>query len=311
MPAFPHIWLDRLFIRLASKSVRSGFFHPSQIPEAERILHGDLVPSDPPDIQWSPAPGPFTLPAPVLHGGAANHRLHGAFHPAPGGWEGRPTVLLVHGWNGEWQYAWSLPRLARLLNQAGFNALRILLPLHGPRKPAGPGLVRNFISDDFASTLGALRQALGEILGWIDRLRRCGSGPICLWGYSLGAWLAGRIATASPFPAAVVLATPVFDMATAIEELEFCAPIRSALRQRPLDLSGLDLARHTPLLPPGRILILRGHQDQFAPVESLLQLQKAWGGPAIQTSQGGHITLLLSKPAHQAAIAWLRQTLPG
>lgn len=310
MPAFPHVWLDRFFIRVASKSVRAGFFDAAQIPEAERLLQAGLLPAEPPWMAWAPQPGPFTLPSPLPGGGAANHLVHGEFHPAPGGWEGRPTALLIHGWNGEWQYQWFFPRLARWLNAAGFNALRFLLPLHGRRKPSEPGAVRNFISDDLASNLGAARQALAEVAGLAALLRREGSGPVCLWGYSLGAWLAGLSATSAHPPAAALLATPVCDMAVAIQELEFCAPIRAALRQRPLDLSTLSLERHTPRIPPSHILMVRGRQDQFASLESLLSLQRAWGGPEIHTSQGGHISLLFRKAPRQAAIQWLRNTLP-
>jgi len=309
MPAFPHVWLDRFFIRVASKSVRAGFFDEAQIPEAERLLSAGLLPAEPPPMAWDHKPGPFALPSPLPRGGAANHTIHGEFHPAPGGWEGKPTALLIHGWNGEWQYQWFFPRLARWLNAAGFNALRFLLPLHGRRKPSEPGAIRNFISDDLASTLHAARQALAEIAGWTALLRRQGSGPACLWGYSLGAWLAGLAATSATPPDAAILATPVCDMAAAIQELEFCAPIRSALRQRPLDLTPLSLERHTPRIPPSRILMFRGLQDQFAPIESLQSLQRAWGGPEIQSSQGGHISLLFGQAPHQAAIEWLRNAL--
>lgn len=238
-----------------------------------------------------------------------NDVVHGRLFQVEKDWARQPLVVLVHGWNAELHYLYILPRLARSLNRAGFNAALIELPFHMHRRPLEENGMRDFISDDLPGMLNATRQAISDI----DSLCRWGLAQGCrstaVWGFSLGAWLTGLYICESKLPSAAVLTTPVSDLATGISELAFCHPIRSSLNGTKLDFARLNLTENRPKLMPESIQVVQSEYDLFVPEKSYKELARAWNLCGWVREPHGHISVLTSRSAMMRSIRWLGERI--
>ena len=303
--------LDEWVIRSAAGSVRPASGIPSRADAAATLLKRsdcfsptvrapDLHFLNPRDFQFD-----TPLPSPWSH----NNRVRGKLYRAGDHGKPRPTVLLVHGWNGELGYDLQFPFLARHLQHRGVNVAMLELPYHGGRKPTGPGVETNFISPDFLSMVEAVRQALAEMQAMILWLEAEGMGPVGVWGVSLGGWLAGLLASHHPGLHAMVLLTPVVRMGEAVERLAFFEPVRQNLRRDPMDLARLSLEARVPLLSSDRMLLVAARHDRFVPYATVESLCQAWGRPVLWPRSHGHISILFSWPTLKATLRWLSEKL--
>ena len=217
----------------------------------------------------------------------------------------RPSVVLVHGWNGELGYHFQFPFLARLLNRFGVNAAMIELPYHARRRPREVGAINNFISHDLVRMLEATQQAMSDLRAMLAWLRGQGAPLAGLWGISLGAWLTGLVAATDSDVRFAVLMSPVVSLDHAIRDLPFCAPIRESLGGRAFNLSKLNLVSHVPGCAPEGVLLLESLQDLFAPPETVEQVWKAWNKPEIWRVRHGHISILASLPVMHRVSRWV------
>jgi pimeloyl-ACP methyl ester carboxylesterase len=217
-----------------------------------------------------------------------------------------PTAILLHGWNADVCYQRLFPYLARRLGRAGLNTAMIELPYHMQRRPPS-GPVRDFISSDLSGMLSATRQAIADTRALVHWLAGQGAPLIGLWGFSLGAWLAGLLAEVEPRLGFAVLTTPIARVDRVIAELPFCEPIRCGLGGRQVDLSGLNLASHRPRVGSGGILLVESQYDQFAPAETVEELWQAWDKPEIWRASHGHISVLMSVAIMGRTVRWIRE----
>jgi pimeloyl-ACP methyl ester carboxylesterase len=246
----------------------------------------------------------FSCDSPVPGVAPESHRIHGEFHRCGHGWRNRPAMIMLHGWNGENCYRLLFPLLAGQFRRIGISMLLIQLPCHGRRRaPFGPG--SDFISPDLSVIVRSTRQAIADVQAMIGWLKQEGCGPIGVWGISLGAWLAGLLACHDARLSWAVLMTPVVRMDRAIEELEFCAPIRRSLAGRELPFRDLNLTDHRPLLARQNVLLVEGLHDLFAPPARVEELWKAWGYPPIERFHHGHMSMLFSVKAMMRTIRFV------
>ncbi len=301
--------LDELAIRSACTSVRLGEGPAGHLAEAEAMLADDSffwpggVPPAQPHFYSDKN---FRFPS-SLSNGSENDTVWGRFFRVGKNWKQRPSVLLVHGWNGELGYLYQFPFLARLLAHRGVNAAMIELPYHAHRRPKGVQTINNFISHDLRVMLSATRQAIADCRAAIGWLQNLGSAQIGIWGISLGAWLSGLISATEPRVAFTVLMSPVVRLDHAIRDLPFCEPIRHSLAGRSFDVSRLNLASHRPFPGPENILIIESIHDLFAKVATIEELWQAWGHPDIWRLPHGHISVLMSLKAMLRTVAWVRR----
>jgi pimeloyl-ACP methyl ester carboxylesterase len=153
--------------------------------------------------------------------------------------------------------------------------------------------------------VAATHQALADhraLFGWLGEQ---GTNRIAVWGYSLGAWLAGLLACHDPRVDTAVLSTPMSDVATTMAQLPFCRPLRRSLAREPVDLSRLNLASHRPLIPLERVLLLVGEHDLFIPRPSLDELWDVWGRPERRVVAQGHMSILASRRVVRETNDWL------
>lgn len=300
--------LDHYAIRSACSSVRSGNIELGEIERAETMLADDgFFPTgaSPPDQLIFHGTHEFRFQSRVTTPWAENNVVHGKLYRAGKDWIGKPSVLLVHGWNGELGYYYQFPFIARLLNRSGLNAAMLELPYHARRRPTGNGAINNFISHDLVRMLEATQQSIADLRAVLAWLRAQGSPLTGMWGVSLGAWLTGLVAALDPAVRSAVFMSPVVSLDQAIRELPFCEPIRNSLGGRHFDVQKLNLVNHLPHCAPEGVLILESLQDLFAPPETVENVWKAWGEPDIWRVPHGHISILASVPMMLRVSRWI------
>ena len=304
-------WIDRSAIDLAAKSLASGASRPAYIPRAVELLNQSdfLKPAEEIAKLVEEKAAAFTFPSNVTTAAERNDTVHGRLFRAKNPWATRPFVILVHGWNAELHYLHILPRLARALNKRGCNAALIELPYHLQRRPKPASGMNDFISDDLPGMLLATKQAIADIhsLGLWAKAQGC--PHVAVWGFSLGAWLAGHYICQSGLPSAAVLTTPVSDLARAVRELGFCHPIRAGLSGASIDLGPLNLQQRRPRVSPEAIQVVQSSYDLFVPGETYRELAQAWNLGAPREEPQGHISILLARGAMNRSIRWLAQRL--
>ena len=247
----------------------------------------------------------FQFPSRVSTPWAENNTVYGKLYRAGRNWREKPSVLLVHGWNGELGYEFQFPFLAQLLNRSGINAAMIELPYHARRRPRQPGAITNFISHDPVRMLEAMQQATADLRATLGWLRAEGSPVVGMWGISLGAWLTGLVAAMEPAVRFAVFMSPVVSLDHAIRDLPFCAPIRESMGGREFDLRPLNLVNRVPQCAPAGVLLLESLQDLFAPPETVEEVWRAWGKPEIWRVPHGHISVLASVPIMYRVSRWI------
>ncbi len=125
----------------------------------------------------------FTSPAPSLC--PENDRVHALWLPAPDD-HGRALVVLPQ-WNSD---ADGHVGLARLLNRFGISALRMTMPYHAERMPAGFARADYHCSSNVGRTIHACRQSVIDTRACLDWLERRGCQRLGILGTSLGSCIA-------------------------------------------------------------------------------------------------------------------------
>lgn len=242
---------------------------------------------------------------------AENNQVWGRLYRAGGGerWRERPAVVLLHGWNGEWQYALQFPYLAWRLRRRGLNVGTLELPYHGRRRPTQRGAVRNFVSGDLYRMVEAAHQSLADVRAFCSWLKGEGVARIGLWGISLGGWLTGLLVCQDLGLRCAALVTPIVRMDRAIEELPFFRRVKQSLEAAPMDLGRFSLREQTPQVARNRLLLVAGSHDLFSPMGAVVDLWQAWRQPTLWRLNHGHISLLFSFGALDRVVGWFEGQL--
>ncbi|WP_240194436.1 alpha/beta hydrolase [Desulfopila inferna] len=304
--------IDRAVIRMARLHLEKRVYGNSHLAEAKALLEeqdffGNQV--EPVDEMKFFGSFDFSCNSPVAGVAPQSSQVYGKFYRCGDNWRKRPVVIMLHGWNGENCYRLLFPLLARYCCRHGINLLMFELPCHGRRRaPSGAG--SDFISADLSAMVKSTRQAIADtraLLGW---LKQEGCGPIGVWGISLGAWLAGLLVCNDERLKFAVVMSPIVRMDRAIEELEFCVPIRRSLAGREIPFHGLNLVDHRPLTDRGNLLLLEGRHDVFAPQARVEELWEIWERPPIERFNHGHISILVSWKAMRRALRFIEDRAP-
>ncbi len=117
--------------------------------------------------------------SPVATPYAENREVHARWFPAPG----PKAVVVVAQWNADEHGHWGL---CSLLQRAGIAALRVSMPYHDRRMPAGLRRAEYTVDSNIGRTIHAARQAVGDIRAALDWLEQEGYTSLGIVGTSLG-----------------------------------------------------------------------------------------------------------------------------
>ena len=225
-----------------------------------------------------------------------------------------PLVMISHGWAHR-----SLKTIEHLyvkpFLRAGFSVVFVMHPLHFERTPPGAYSGELVVSADLVLTVEAFRQGVIDMLGAANWLRATGRPRIGLFGYSLGAYLAGImgavrgdweflvLGAAGDSPSSPILDT---DLGTNIrEDLAACGMLDRERVMRSWRV--ISPGSFRPLVPKECILLLAGRYDRIVLPASVRRLWNAWGRPRLQWLDRGHYGLLATNRGLMArAIPFMR-----
>lgn len=119
----------------------------------------------------------FTSPVPSPY--HENNCVNARWFPA----NGRRAVVLLPQWNAD---GVSQNALCRLFNVLGIAALRLSMPYHDIRRPAGITRADYAVSANVGRTIDATRQGIADIRACMDWLEQRGYSRLGIVGTSLG-----------------------------------------------------------------------------------------------------------------------------
>jgi hypothetical protein len=212
---------------------------------------------------------------------------------------GAPVVMISHGWAHK-----TLKTIEHLyvrpFVRAGFSVAFVAHPLHFERTPPGAYSGELVVSADVVLTVEAFRQGVIDMLAAANWLRAEGHRTIGVFGYSLGAYLAGIMAAVRDDWAFVVLGgagdspvSPILDTPLGRnirEDLDACGMLDRGRLTRAWRVISPGAFR--PRLPKERILMIAGRYDRIMLPVSVRRLWRAWGRPPIRWMNRGHYSLL-------------------
>ncbi|MBI5397291.1 MAG: alpha/beta hydrolase [Verrucomicrobia bacterium] len=311
--------MDRAVIRFATNMMRDGHSDHENHPEQKELWQAYprtlgswetlfALPEPLTDVEqclsrplWL---GPathrsFHFPSPVTTPWEINNRVGGDYFEGHGpDARQRPTVLLLHGWNTNIAYYLNYCRTGHRFARRGINCALMHLPYHVDRKPNR--WKEYFLTENIAHTVQAVQQAVIEARVVLRWLRARQSGPVGIWGISLGGWIASIVACVEKELDFAVLMTPAVRLDRQVWELKFLAAMKESLlaqgatREDIIRIAEPLLPKfHKPLIERERILILEALYDQFLGPETIDELWQAWDKPPIERYRHGHISILM------------------
>lgn len=162
------------------------------VADSDRFFQSPPVTDFSFDGEW------LTFPSPVITPYENNNTAHARYFPVstPANSKTRfdevdrargRAVIVLPQWNADIE---GHVGLCRLLNRAGIAALRLSLPYHDRRTPAGLVRADYMVSANVGRTLQACRQAVLDLRGAIDWLVARGYDRIGITGTSIGSCIA-------------------------------------------------------------------------------------------------------------------------
>lgn len=212
---------------------------------------------------------------------------------------GAPVVLISHGWAHSTiktiEYLYVRPFL-----RAGFSVVFVAHPLHLERTPPGAYSGELVVSADLVLTVESFRQGVIDLLGAASWLRATGHRAIGVFGYSLGAYLAGIMGAVRGDWTFVVMGgagdspvSPIFDTPLGRnirEDLAACGMLDRDKVARAWKV--ISPVAFTLRIPKDRLLMIAGRYDRIILPASVRRLHRAWGRPRLQWLNRGHYAML-------------------
>jgi pimeloyl-ACP methyl ester carboxylesterase len=205
------------------------------------------------------------------------------------------TVVALHGFTMGSPRIDAVALFAEAFFRRGIDVALVTLPFHGRRTPPGARFSgEHFAVPDVGRLNESVRQAVYEIEGLVDWLRRSSGAPVGLLGLSLGGYIAALLGgLRDDLDFVVPMAPPVCfgDLAW-----RFFQRSRGGEEAPGFSLEQLRLAFrvHSPLtyplaLPRERAFIVAGRGDRIVPAAHPHALWRHWGAPPIHWFSGGHL----------------------
>jgi pimeloyl-ACP methyl ester carboxylesterase len=312
-------FLDWSALQVLTRRIPGDDGQNLRLEEALQFLKGpNFIPveSQPARVDFSPDHSGlhFRFPTPRPCDFTENNTVYGRLYRCAGRWQGRPVIILLHGWNSTPSYRYRFPLIARRSNQAGFNVATLELPYNFQRRPRRP----EALNDSYYLRLAErTAQAVAEIRALTGWLLGEGCPAVALWGSSYGGWLAGLTACHDARLAAAVMAVPgVRSDRTRAGRVIWRRSRERMQRQdgalERLNLTALNLTTSRPVLPKENILLIEAIHDLFAMKEPIEELWKMWECPEIWRLPHGHFSFgLIGAPCLMAkrVLRWLEPRL--
>ncbi len=218
-------------------------------------------------------------------------------HPEPD----RPWVVGLHGLGTGLPIAdFQAFDVLHLHRDLGVNVALPVLPLHGPRK-ANKRKLDEFLTFDLQSTIHGVAHAVWDVRALIAWIRQQGGTRIGLHGVSLGAYVAGLVATLEEDLDFALAGVPLADVPALYAH--HCPP---RMRRRAVEVGLLGEVVHEAhrvisplaapaLLPRARLAVYGGRGDRMTGPDQARRLWDHWQQPEALWFNGNHMAFTFSR----------------
>jgi len=307
-------FIDWYFLQVAAMlpSFRKCARDDSKLTEAIEFLNGpNFIPAEskPAELEFT-SKIHFTFPSPRPCEFAENNVVHGGLYRRVKDWQKFPTIILLHGGGDFLGYRYGFPLMVPAIRRAGFNAATLVAPYHFQRR------VPRIEAFDHLRVAEAFAQGVAEIRALTGWLLAQGRPSVALFGFSLGGWFAGLVATRDSRLKAVILALPIVrrDYRATRGECVLWTPMRQALEKQKaareeLDKTPMNLTLSQPVIPKASILLIQGRYDLLVEAEQTEELWQKWKQPEIWRLPHGHISWMGAPGLTGRVLHWLSPRL--
>ncbi len=225
------------------------------------------------------------------------------------GGEGRPSIVLVHGYmGGQWAFEerqWQIGALLR----AGLDIALFVLPFHAKRSDR-VGRVPIFPGGDPRFNNEAFGQAVFDARALCAHLYEAGAPAVGVMGVSLGGFLTSLLATVEP---RLAFAAPVIPLASLADFAHARGRLGESAEEARIEHTALEHATRVvsplarPLLiPASRVLVLAAEGDRVTPIAHARGIAAHFGAD-MHLLSGGHLLQLDRKDGLRAVVSMLRR----
>lgn len=257
------------------------------------------------DLAWPSEYEPF-LPAARAARVTANDTAHARWWTSG---NGRPTMVLIHGWGGGNQWVSQRTFVVPYWLRHGYDVASFVLPFHGERTDGQSGA--HFPSPNPLRTNEGFGQAIFDLRALAAFLRSRGASGVGAIGMSLGGYTTALWASVDPTLAFAVAMIPAASMAKLMWRHGEHSPERKRAMAAGIteDLFVDAFAVHAPTTRPAqiareRLAVIAGRGDRITGVEQAEDLAAHWGVP-VRWFDGGH----LAQIGRSAALRDVRRQL--
>ena len=218
------------------------------------------------------------------------------------------TVILGQGISVETEFVNGLSEPPAALTVAGLATLRPEAPFHGRRRLAGTYAGEPIMGGGPTGMLDFLWAHVLELGLWVAWARQSIGGPVALAGFSLGALTIQRLLTAAadwpaemcPDAALLITASGAMDAVALDGALARALGVPDAMHEAGWTPEQLDPwlplmePRGRPILPPERIAMVLGAEDEVLPYRHGNDLAAGWRVPEANlfVRPLGHFTVI-------------------
>ena len=239
----------------------------------------------------------FTYPSRIIREEPALNLVKGVFYESLKNPQAA-TILLIHG-NGMPNHLWE-ERYASYLIPLGYQVAYLDLPYHMSRRP--PKGKRKSLSANLEMTCLNLGQGIVDsvhLLSWLKEKKQIKKTGIL--GTSLGGLLSLLLATQISLDFVIAL-TPLVDLSYLLWEGIPLGGIREKIKKGGIS-SRQELASYLlpfspnsyrPLIPPEKIFLVKGEEDEIVGSQNVEKLIRDWQLPNVLRLPQGHLSTSLS-----------------
>ncbi len=226
-----------------------------------------------------------------------------------------PWIVCVHPYGTGRSLIGSYMFNANDLGDAlGANVAMVVLPLHGARGPGAWSLTA-FMTYNPVDFLLGLTQSVWDVRRFLAWLRQSNTGPIALYGVSLGAHVSATVAGLDADLAGVVAGVPTCDLMEV-----FLRHVPARLKPRAIEhqlisdettalLRVTSPLTYPALIPRERLFIYAGTGDRMSPPSQALALWRHWDEPEIRWFDANHMAFIWNSKIKEFVEESLRRTL--
>ncbi|MCX5744360.1 MAG: hypothetical protein NT062_17865 [Proteobacteria bacterium] len=245
------------------------------------------------DLAWPSDYRPFLPAARELYATTTVNQTAHARH-----WtsrDGRPTIVLIHGWAGGNPTVASVTFNVAYWLKHGFDVAAFVLPYHGARAPGASGAL--FPSPNPLRTNEGFGQAIFDLRALAIHLRATTATAIGALGMSLGGYTTALWATIEPLDFAIAM-IPAVSFSRLMWSHGESSPARKHAVRAGIseDLLEEAFAVHAPVTRPPLVArearaVIAGRGDRITPADHARELAAHWGVD-IDWFDGGHLAQL-------------------